>query len=294
MSNGFLTSRPTFSGAGGQISGGNHWMWAVKFVMPDSGTLNIDEIGLGMDTQDTWRMCIYTHHSGDDRPDQIVANSDIEFVAKGSGTGAIIYETYSTKPQVAGGDTYWIAFYSDASAVIDLYEDTTGTAHSYRLRGSDITVPKTYPTWGTGADWENHGTDYGASGTFDYEFYAVYSSASSPGTHCWGHETGIEEDFAANFSEGSGDATVSSPGAGDGEYITVLANQDWTSLTKETGSIVMKLQVDKYSTPGSGTGQLQYRTHSTQASCETESWSDIAEGVDLTSQGWVQVRIQNY
>jgi len=80
---------------------------------------------------------------------------------------------------------------------------------------------------------------------------------------------------------------------GDSEYLTLGPTQIWTVLAKETGSLFLKATIDKYGSPGSGTGTIEFRTHTTQASCEEASWFSINEGEQIISQGWVQLRVTN-
>ncbi len=75
--------------------------------------------------------------------------------------------SYGTKPQVTGGDTYWIAFIPEAAVNISAFA-TSG----------ELERAETYPTWPTGTGWETH-----AHYNYDLSFYAVYQAAPGGTTY---------------------------------------------------------------------------------------------------------------
>ena len=80
---------------------------------------------------------------------------------------------------------------------------------------------------------------------------------------------------------------------GDSEYLTLNSTNDFTLLTKETGELSLKVAIDKYGDPGSGTGTIYYRTSTSLVLCEEEEWIGINEGEEIESLGWVQIKVSN-
>jgi len=62
------------------------------------------------------------------------------------------------------------------------------------------------------------------------------------------------------------------------------------SLTWQIGSGRARIQKDKYSS-GFGPIYIQYKTGSTKALCEADSWHDISSGDAFISLGWVKIKV---
>lgn len=169
MANGFLASRPEARHGdslyyfAGDASGG-------KFTAPGSGILTINEIGFwadsetGMGTKHA-HLAIFDDDAINGVPSTIVTNSDSEeLTVLEAGGFAVYYATYGTKPQVTGGNNYWLCWVVDGGNTLDVSRfDTGGTS------AASVTV--TYPNWPSDVGW--HGA---VKGTRDYGIYAVYDS----------------------------------------------------------------------------------------------------------------------
>ncbi len=142
---------------------------AQRFTAPGSGTLEITAIGgylsdTGTDT--TFRLAIFTDDAANTCPTSLVANSDIE-VSATTGVTSLITASYTgTKPQITGGQVYWIAVFAGAYDGAIRRNDSGGTA-VYKTGLS-------YPTWPDGDAWHTH-TDTAR----DYSLFAVYQAAAT-------------------------------------------------------------------------------------------------------------------
>jgi len=105
---------------------------------------------------------------------------------------------------------------------------------------------------------------------------------------CFGHDTGVEEDYAEDHASGSGTGTVNS--TGDSETLTVNPGEYWEYPTwyYGTGSNA-RITKDKYLT-GSGTINVYYRTGATKGATELLGWT--AYSGDFVSLGWVGIRVE--
>ena len=60
----------------------------------------------------------------------------------------------------------------------------------------------------------------------------------------------------------------------------------------ELGAGTCTLDDDKYGTTR-GTRTLQYKTGTTKANCEADTWHDYSTPFVTSGEGWVQIRIKN-
>ena len=167
--NGFITLRPTerYGDAVGLLIANR--CYANQFTVPGTGSIEISEIGLYCDgtSGSLLRLAIFTNDAANSCPEEIVANSDSGQLDTSAATyDAPFYATYSTKPVVTGGSTYWIVAYGRGSNTAMSRFDSVGTY-------VQISSGLTYPTWPTGTQWES-ATSY----TREYSFYAVLSGGS--------------------------------------------------------------------------------------------------------------------
>lgn len=165
MANGFLTAAPGARHGNGIIALLAGQVGAQRFACPGSGTQEISEIGAwwaaDAATTSVFRLAIFTHDAANNNPDAMVANSESAQLSHNSTAVTRKSHAYATKPRLAGGTTYWLAFFAgDANGNIDRL--TTG--------GVSVGTAVTYPTWPTGAQW-----DAAADSAVDFGVYAVYN-----------------------------------------------------------------------------------------------------------------------
>ena len=167
--NGFVTTRPDARYGDTEGSIYSDRCYANQFTVPGTGSIEISEIGLYCDGAggSLLRLAIFTNDAANSCPEEIVANSDSGELDTSAATyDAPFYATYSTKPVVTGGSTYWIVAYGNSSNTEMSRFDSVGTY-------VQISSGLTYPTWPTGTQWES-ATSY----TREYSFYAVLSGGS--------------------------------------------------------------------------------------------------------------------
>lgn len=108
------------------------------------------------------------------------------------------------------------------------------------------------------------------------------------GTVCWGHETGVEEDYPRTFSlHWTGTADIS--GAGDTEIVTFYAGDYEESETWNIGAGRIKILTDKYRS-GSGSLVISYKSGDSKVNCESDSWHVYS--APFTTTGWIKIRIE--
>ncbi|MBU0964726.1 hypothetical protein KKC06_06830 [Patescibacteria group bacterium] len=109
----------------------------------------------------------------------------------------------------------------------------------------------------------------------------------APGTWCFGHDTGVTQDYVEDLADGTGTAGIT--GVGDTEKVVIDPGEDWISSAKNLGTIEITLSYDQYGT-GSGTpGTIYYRTAATKVDCKAAGWTEYT--VHFTSLGWVQIKL---
>lgn len=140
---------------------------AIRFQCPGTGTIEISEIGYYGYTSGTSvvHLGIFTDDAVNGNPDTLVTDSDSGEISV-PGSAAVIYHTYSTAPQLTGGNYYWLAVQGDGSNSY-LSRFATGGTAVYR---SD-----TYPTWPVAAAWDSI-TDSAS----DYSLYALVAAPAAP------------------------------------------------------------------------------------------------------------------
>lgn len=171
MANGFVTTSPTSAPEGLWLQMRfNGTQCAARFTAPGSGNLEISEIGLwvgGTLGNMQAHLAIFTDDAVNACPDTIVADSDAGPVSWSSGSWNVpvkISASYSTKPVIQGGQTYWLAINGNGGTTYYiLQENSAGTAIK-------TAASNAYPTWYTGDAWHSH-TDI----TTQVQLYAVYS-----------------------------------------------------------------------------------------------------------------------
>jgi hypothetical protein len=166
--NGFLTESPDPRYGDSTVLVNVNNARGQKFTCPGSGTIEINEIGCWMDGGGSTvvHFGIFTHDAINDCPESLVSNSDSGEI-DGSGDDVIkINYSYVTKPQLTGGETYWICLIVGGQGTY-LDRFTTGGDSCY-LSGL------TYPNWPAGAEWEEANAS-----TADSSLYAVYGESGS-------------------------------------------------------------------------------------------------------------------
>jgi len=114
------------------------------------------------------------------------------------------------------------------------------------------------------------------------------TSTQPPGSVCYGHSTGVEEDYTRTISgNGSGTATVI--GSGDNEKLVFYTGDYWEFDSWNFGSGNCRILKDKYLTGYDGSISVKYKDGATQALCEADSWHDYSG--QFTCSGWVKVRL---
>ena len=160
--NGFGTITPdTKYGATGLGQSANY-ATAQKFTCGGSGTQEVSEIGMyahGNDGTPSVLMAVFTHDAANDCPETIVANSEIAVSPTGHDY-VKVSASYSTKPQVTGGSTYWLAMIVNGETYV-----------AAEAAAGELELSASYPTWPTGTGWETH-SHY----NYDLSFYAVYAA----------------------------------------------------------------------------------------------------------------------
>jgi hypothetical protein len=114
------------------------------------------------------------------------------------------------------------------------------------------------------------------------------SSSATPGTVVFGHDTGVSEDYARDFTLWSGTGTVS--GTGDGERLIIGVGQYEDSPAWNLGVGDARIRTDVYDTGSGPSTTIQYKTGATQATCEADSWNTY-NGTSFSGLGWVKVRM---
>lgn len=172
--NGFVSTSPDSQYGAATNTLQKNYVLAQAFVMPNSGAQTIAEIGAYLAYVNYTmyvHFALFTDDSANSCPDSIVANSDTGAISVDSTSLGKISYSYSTKPSLTGGATYWITMGvgdQGGAGQVKWSEINDGTKNG--LYKSSVT----YPNWPATADaWHTH-TNYAD----DLSFYAVYDSAS--------------------------------------------------------------------------------------------------------------------
>ena len=112
------------------------------------------------------------------------------------------------------------------------------------------------------------------------------------GSVCYGHITGVTEDYAETFVDHwiYGNAVITL--TGDDEIISFGSGQYRESKPWKTGAGTFKVQIDKYQTgTGGSPSSIEYKEGATSSACEADSWHTYSDGVGLVSTGWIKLKI---
>lgn len=167
-SNGFVYSSPDTRYGDQDIGYGYYGNYAVaqKFVAPGTGTVSIEEIGAYLRVPATSRDCkfsIWTNDSVNNCPAAMVTNSESDVITIANTTYEKKYATYSTKPVLTCGVTYWLVVMFNSTASYYVY------ISCYNLTTADeLWRNPVYPTWSTDSEWHSHFHD-----NHDQSIYAV-------------------------------------------------------------------------------------------------------------------------
>lgn len=154
----------------------DYWVTARAVAMkaelaPGSDTITIDEIGiyaglLGDAGTEKFKAAIFTHNSGSNMPDSMVANSDSGDITITETTWTKKNYLYTgTKPILTAGVQYWIALLIPAYTSKVIYFDMKSS-------GAPTSLDISATSWPT--DWTGH-----ADRGYGYAIYVVYSTVAS-------------------------------------------------------------------------------------------------------------------
>lgn len=163
---GFLTATPDSSHGDTDTSRAANYAWAQKFTAGGSGNIELLEIGgyfADIGTSANCALAVFTHDAVNNCPETLVANSQSSITTTG-GSLIKLYATYGTRPQLTGGNTYWL---------VSLF-NLGGWQRAYATGGTSVYRTATHPTMPTGAEWESH-TDNAR----DASIYVVYQAAAA-------------------------------------------------------------------------------------------------------------------
>jgi hypothetical protein len=156
---GFLTTRPTTSPAAANGDASNA-RWALKHTSP-AGSNNLIELGWHVryyDAADTFRMALYAHDAGNDRPGALLAltSAGIAVTSENWFYGAASYS-------LAASTVYWMALLRTTPANTEVgWDDLTGA----RVSIDGVTS--------LGDPWGSASAEYGDVGA---ALYARYEAA---------------------------------------------------------------------------------------------------------------------
>lgn len=170
--NGFGTVAPDAKYGATGIGQSANYAMAQKYVLGGSGTQELTEIGFyghGNGSAPSVIMGVFTHDAANDCPEALVADSQIAIAPSGS-SYVLTTATYSTKPQLTSGDTYWMALLANGEVYVS-GESTSG----------ELERTATYDTWPTSTAWHTH-----SHFNYDLSFYAVYQASSGGATASMG------------------------------------------------------------------------------------------------------------
>jgi len=173
MANGFLTEAPASRPGDSTSQYSADFGIVQKFTCPGSGTILISRIGVWLQKNVdniNCKVAIFEHDSSNSCPSGMVANSESGEMTVNN-TGVLdYYATYTTKPELTGGNQYWIGCIVDGSVGLGLYIDRIATTGKVAGYGAC-----TYPNWPTDTGWHT----MTAVTNRDYSLYAVYEEAAS-------------------------------------------------------------------------------------------------------------------
>jgi hypothetical protein len=148
---------------GGSINSAYIYCGKVTETPAHNGSVNSITVSLNKASSDgEVHIALYTHNSGSDIPENLVANSGSGAIAITSATLADYTHTYTgTKPTVSSGSQYWICFQSAAANEVNFGQDSGGRRSLCTL-DTYGSWPATLSNQGTAA--ENYGKLYFVNG----------------------------------------------------------------------------------------------------------------------------------
>ena len=115
------------------------------------------------------------------------------------------------------------------------------------------------------------------------------SSSASGADWCWGHDTAVDEAYAADFADGVTDGNIA--GSGDSETLELTQGQEWVSQIVPTYVGEVSFQHNKYAVGSGVCGTAYYKTGATREDCEADDWHEYDCVNYFVSLGWVQMKI---
>lgn len=240
---GFVSEVPTF--VWGELYGTTNadMAGAEKLVCPGTGSREITEIGgwfsADVATTTYLRLAIFTHDAGNNCPDTMVSNSESAELSTSSETPVKLSHTYSTKPILTGGTTYWLVWFS---------KDVNMNRYLYTYEAYDkyLIAATTYPTWPSPANW-----DGATEALYAYSTYALVSDviryvdpdadsggngitnalSSGDNTHAYQTLSAWNTARARDITSGTGDDSI--------ERVICASNQDAGGGTADTTNFTM-------------------------------------------------------
>jgi hypothetical protein len=139
--------------------------WAQRFQAPGTGTIEISEIGIfAADSGDTLKLGIFTDDAINGCPATLVSGSEKDVTT--TSDVVRVYGTFSTKPQLTGGEYYWLCGRCNTGQYSIARYATGGTS----LYINTIS----YPDWPTDTQWHSH-NDL----TRDFSVYVIYAAVAA-------------------------------------------------------------------------------------------------------------------
>lgn len=130
-----------------------------------------------------------------------------------------------------------------------------------------------------------------SSSSLSSESSSSSSSSTIPGTVCWGHHTGVTEDYDENFTGNwTGTGAIGGAAGNDNETITLghldeMQSEDWY-LGAGDGAMI---DLEKYQAMVGPNPTVQYKTSNTKAGLAGAAWNNYVGS--FHSDGWVKIKI---
>lgn len=279
-------------------------------------------------------LCIFTNDPVNTCPEAIVANSETPSTLFNNTTKAKVSHTYTgTLPSLIGGDEYWLAVIVGGDTDI-YYGGTTGSncisgaaleyvfetgsqwhppnhvdqvtidleiyAVTYKEEVDDITIAINQSSQSLSSSSSSQSSSSQSSSSSSESEGSPSSSSSyslEQGDHCWGHETGVKEDYIWRFDQGDS-WTCTIAGTDDDERIHLTQGQEWISNIKRVGIEYLEFKLNSYQ---SGLGQnpeVYKKEGETKAVCNSDTWTKVTKTgyswrfTPSSAHEWVQMRVR--